>query len=298
MLKTYPEILKMEKFGLTIKGWSRGSQNTGFMIQELKTLFDTQSRSQFDPEFIFITHSHTDHCFSLPMRVLNVSTSSRQRDDVSSLESQFKPSTQPKVYVPTEAKQFISDFIDATFRMGYCDSSYKHSYNIIGVNPDETIPLKNNFSVKVYDLCHNIPCRGYGLQHIRTKLKPEYSDTPKNEIISLRKNKVQITMDIKENVFAYLTDTTPDVFTRYPELLTYYYVMTECTFLPCDSKKEDIEIQLAEKAQHTHWNKLHPIIKEHPEVMFVLIHFSHRYTDEDLLRFKESVQEKNVLFAI
>jgi ribonuclease Z len=279
MLEIYPEIIKIEKFGLTIKGWSRGSQNTGFMIPELRTLFDTQSRSQFDPEFIFITHSHTDHCFSLPMRVLNIST-------------------HPKVYVPTEAKQFISDFIDATFRMGYCDASYKHNYNIIGVHPDEIISLKNNFSVKVYDLCHNIPCRGYGLQHIRTKLKPEYIDTPKNEIISLRKNKVQITMDVKENVFAYLTDTTPDVFARYPELLTYNYVMTECTFLPCDSEKTDIEIQLAEKAQHTHWSKIYPIIKDHPEIMFILIHFSHRYTDEDLLRFKETVPEKNVLFAI
>lgn len=45
MLKTYPEIIKIEKFGLTIKGWSRGSQNTGFMIPEIRTLFDTQSRS-------------------------------------------------------------------------------------------------------------------------------------------------------------------------------------------------------------------------------------------------------------
>ena len=279
MLKTYPEIIKLDKFGLTVKGWSRGSQNTGFMIPELKLLFDTQSRSQFEPEFIFISHSHTDHCFSLPMRVINLST-------------------KPKIYVPAEATQLISDFVNATFRMGYCDPSYNHTYNIIGVNKDDILPLKNNFSIKVYDLCHNIPCRGYGIQYIRTKLKPEYINSPKNELISLKKNNVKVTMDIRENVFAYLTDTTSDVLIKCPELLSYKYIMTECTFIPCDDKKTEKEIQLADDAQHTHWNKLYPIIKTHPEITFILIHFSHRYSDDDLQRFKMSIPEKNILFAI
>ena len=44
-------------YGLTIKGFSRGSQNTGFVIPELKLMFDAQMRSD-SCSHIFITHGN------------------------------------------------------------------------------------------------------------------------------------------------------------------------------------------------------------------------------------------------
>jgi ribonuclease Z len=275
----YPEIFKIPKYNLTVHGWSRGSQNTGFFIPELKLLLDTQSSCPFDPETILITHNHTDHCFSLPMRITCINT-------------------HPTILCPQETTQFLVDFVNATFRMGYNDRTYNTAEKFMGVLPGDIIPLKNNMLVKVYDMDHNIPCRGYGLNIVKTKLKQEYIGLNGKEIIELRKKNISITDEYIEPILAYLTDTTPVVFERDPELLKYPYIMVECTFLPIDPVKSEKEIQLAIEAKHNHWSFIHPIIKNNPTVTFVLIHFSHRYTDEDLMKFRDSITEKNVVFAI
>ena len=129
------------------------------------------------------------------------------------------------------------------------------------------------------------------------KLKQEYQKLSKEEIIQLKKKKVQITEEIIENVFAYLTDTQPTIFTRYSELLTYAYIMTECTFLPINDPERK-NIIMAKDAKHTHWDDLYSIMEKHPQNQFILIHFSNRYTDNELKIFKESVKLENVLFAI
>lgn len=281
MKYTYPTVLKIEKYGLTVKGWSRGSQNTGFAIPELKILFDTQISAGFNPTFIFVTHGHTDHCFSLPMRLINAPKS-------------------PNVFVPIEIKSLISDLINATIRLGNYYPKYEHNFNIIGANPHDIIQLNNNYKIHVYDLCHNVPCRGYGLQLTRTKLKEQYVGLPSGEIVKLKKNKVNITETHDEKVFAYLTDTTHEVFDKNSELLEYPYVMIECTFLPCrisEQNKKD-EMELAAESHHMHWNNLYPIMKLHKEITFVLIHFSNRYTDEELTQFSKNIPEQNIIFAI
>ena len=249
------------------------------MIPELKLLLDAQSRSQFDPEFICITHGHTDHCFSLPMRILNIRTD-------------------PLVFVPDETKNLISDFINATFRMNYADPSYQHQCHLIGVVAGQVYPLKNSYQVRVYEMVHNVPCRGYGLQIIKNKLKPEYTGSSKEDLIDLRKGHVEIMHAVVEPVLAYLTDTTTHVFERNPELLSYPYLMIECTFLPCHPEDVLKELQLAEEAKHVHWNHLYPIIQQHPEITFILIHFSNRYTDLELTQFQQTIKETNIIWVI
>lgn len=276
---TYPEIFKIPKHALTIKGWSRGSQNTGFFIPELKLLLDTQSSITFDPEFILITHNHADHCFSLPMKLTCINS-------------------HPVITVPRETIHFIVDFVNSAFRMNHCDMSSKCEHKIIGVVGGDIIPIKNNIFAKIYDLEHYIPCRGYGLNITKTKLKQEYIGLDKNEIVKLKHDGAVLTEPHVEPILAYLTDTTTNIFTKYPELLTYPYIMTECTFLPIDNDKTDKEIQLANSAKHTHWNYLYPIIKSHPEIIFVLIHFSYRYTNDELIHFRDTITDKNIIFAI
>lgn len=274
MSKTYPKIIDIPTYNLSVCGWSRGSQNTGFIIPELKLLLDAQSRPQFDAEFIAITHVHTDHCASLPMRLICINTN-------------------PKIFAPEESKKFLSDYINATFRMGYHDALYEHKYNLIGVRDNEIHKLKNGYQLKTYKLDHNIPCIGYGLQNTKTKLKKEFMNLPKNELIIIKKQNICITEEVTNNVLAYLTDTTHKIFEN-QEIMTYPYIMVECTFLQ-DTEKE---MQLADIAHHMHWNNLYPIIKSHPENKFILIHFSNRYSDEELKNFASNVKESNVSFVI
>jgi ribonuclease Z len=72
-------------------------------------------------------------------------------------------------------------------------------------------------------------------------------------------------------MFAFLGDTTSEVFARHPEVLEMPVVVTECSFFGAE------HLANAERTRHTHWDRLRPIVADHPETTFVLGHFSWRY---------------------
>jgi ribonuclease BN (tRNA processing enzyme) len=59
-----------------------------------------------------------------------------------------------------------------------------------------------------------------------------------------------------------------------PELLEYKYVMVECTFLMDENKSVT--------DYHIHWSELRNVIKENPNVYFMLVHFSMRYSWDEI----------------
>jgi ribonuclease BN (tRNA processing enzyme) len=61
--------------------------------------------------------------------------------------------------------------------------------------------------------------------------------------------------------------------------------MVECTFF-LDECEENFEY-------HIHWKQLNPIIKNNSDVHFILIHFSMRYTWDEIGNFFE--KQKNEL---
>lgn len=262
---------------MTLIGFSRGSRNTGFVIPELRIMFDAQQPSESAIEHIFVTHGHTDHIFSLPMRICCVPK-------------------QPQIYIPKEIVDLTKKFIDATFRLGYNTPDYEHECYLNGVVAGDIIKINQSYQMKVFKLDHNVPCCGYGLQSVKYKLKQEYKNLPKSEILRLKEQNMPLTEQQVDNVFAYLTDTTPSVFLEYPELLTYQHIMTECTFLPIGNVEKTI--QIAHEAHHTYWDDLYRIMENNQQVNFLLIHFSHKYTEEEIKKFRDTAALKNVTFVI
>ena len=65
-------------------------------------------------------------------------------------------------------------------------------------------------------------------------------------------------------------------------------IVIECTFLLPDHKQQ------AEQSDHTHWLHLEEIVKSNPDVTFVLIHFSLRYKNDEILKFFND-KPKNVI---
>ena len=115
---------------------------------------------------------------------------------------------------------------------------------------------------------------------MHSRLKDEYIDTPGREIGRLRKAGVEVTISEEEPLICFMGDTTDVVFSDYPEILSQHkVVVVECSFI------DEKSLPRAEETRHMHWNKLKPHIESNPDTLFVLTHFSLKYSTLSLRTF-------------
>ncbi|KAL6048792.1 3'-tRNA processing endoribonuclease [Balamuthia mandrillaris] len=124
---------------------------------------------------------------------------------------------------------------------------------------------------------------GYCFSEVRQKLKGEFADKKGRELGLLRKQGVEIMETVNKPLFAFLGDTTEQVFAEHGEdvLRDYPVIFVECTFFIPGHE------QAAQQSQHMHWSKLKPYVALLKDTTFILIHFSKRHSEEEILIFFE-----------
>jgi len=129
-----------------------------------------------------------------------------------------------------------------------------------------------------------IPAVAYGIYRAKARLKPEYAALPKHELGGLLRRDVPITEPYREGLLFYSGDTTIELLrTRHAEILPLYRVLIhEVTFFGAPSDALD---QSAQRKGHTHYAQLHPFICAFPQTTFICVHWSLRYSKDDILAF-------------
>jgi ribonuclease Z len=258
----------------TICGYSRAAYRTGFNIEQLDILLDGGGQCN-SAKHIFITHTHGDHIATLPFSLIN--------PDVN-MEGFIKP----VVYGPEPARSHIHNYITSLFTtnaMSYNDNLMKlveDSYTYKGYSSAcvDRINIKNtDYDLEIFMCDHGITTISYGFSSISNKLKDEYKGKSGTELKTLRLSGVTITNEVSTKKFAYICDTSIKVLKWHPNILNYPLVFIECTFLYPD------ELDNAAKTKHIHWLHLRDYVINNPNTLFVLIHFSLRYTDNEILDF-------------
>jgi ribonuclease Z len=168
------------------------------------------------------------------------------------------------------------------------DPSLAGELRLHGVRGDDEIEF-GRYAVRVVECIHKIACVGYAFAEKKRRLKPEYQGQPGATLAQLRKQGTAIDEEIHQPLFAFVGDTHARVFETTPWLFDYPTIITECTFL------DDGERERAERVGHTLWSQLRPTIEAHPDHTFVLIHFSLRYSDREVLEFFEREGLANVV---
>ena len=142
----------------------------------------------------------------------------------------------------------------------------------------ESIPIKNGYTMQMVEANHRLECYGAMITHRKNKLKAEYADRSKNEIIEAKKNGRQINNEITTDLFAYSADTDIKILEMNPTLYECKNLILECTFL------EDDELDSARKTQHTHINDILEREKFFQNDKLILSHFSTRYQKKEVVR--------------
>jgi len=261
----------------TICGYSRSAFRTGFYIPELDLLLDAGPQNFNKPTNIFITHTHIDHVACLPFTMIGDSNGNHVFN----------------IIAHVDAKSYLHDYIKSMFSLNAmtdvpeCADWYKfHGHQEFDVF--RFTLNKNIMEIKVFKCDHPIPTLSYGFSEIKQKLKDEYLNLPGKEIAKLRTQGVEITKEVIQKKFSYVCDTSISVFDFNPDILEYPVVFIECTFFMPD------EIENATKTQHIHWNELKKNVTAHPEITFVLFHFSQRYRDAEITKFFQEEYDSGI----
>jgi ribonuclease Z len=295
MVDNHYWTLKFKFNNYTIYGFSWAARKTGFYIPEMRIMLDCGVPNDFSPEHIFITHGHGDHCFYLPQTIIDTG-------DV-----------KPNIYIHTKDKEAIYQYIHSAYFLSTRNPKPKihNKYKLISCDENTKISIKINDKIWKIDIIkcfHTVPCIGYGFNEIRTCLKPEiiqilndhiksYDISKMNEnqiqklktqkIIELKKGGMIINDEYEYAHFCYIGDTNEYIL-KNPILNKFKLIMIECTFIDNDHFKE------AQNNRHMHWNHLKPYINSHPEMTFILYHFSFRYDKLYIKNFFINENIKNV----
>jgi ribonuclease Z len=244
--------------GYTIIGYSKAREATSFYIQELNICLDMGCKplKGFKLDAVFISHTHLDHCKEVK-------------------EFKIKNGTLD-VYVPYTAPLYFENLIKAMNELNYS----KDLKETTGRSPYLFMPVKNNtviilkdYEVHVISLDHSVNTNGYLFYHNSKRLKEEFKNKKANELKELRKNNIIIEEEYLKEEFAYLLDTTHQVFQEH-NFSKFKFIICECTFI----KKEDKERAIQTK--HMHWDDLKVYVEKYNNITFILTHFSKRYTED------------------
>lgn len=264
----------------SISGFSRAAYRTGFYIPELDILLDAGPQNFNHPSSIFITHTHGDHIANLPFTFIGDENGNHFI----------------QLYAPKQAELYLRKYISCLFEVNSLQSQYEvicndwYQYNGYDTYTIfRTLLNKSLFEIEVILCDHSIPTISYGFSLVKQKLKPEYFGMSTKDIGKLRKSGVEITHEVVEKKFTFICDTSIAVMTTYPQILNYPVIFIECTFLYPE------EMENAIQTKHIHWLDIEPYVINNPNSIFVLIHFSLRYKEEEIIQFFRDMKQKALI---
>ena len=133
--------------------------------------------------------------------------------------------------------------------------------------------------VDIIECVHRVPSVGFAITEMISKLKGEYKHLEGKEIGALKRQGTEVVVKTPFKQFVFMGDTTTKVFELHPEVFEYSTIFVECTLFG-----DGLEAT-ALKRTHIHWNLLKPYVKQNPQCFFMLIHFSVRWCDSQILDF-------------
>lgn len=278
---------------------SKAGERTGIWIDNLQIVIDGGLSTYKKIKALFVTHKHCDHSLNIPTMISR--RSSLVKDQQNLLGT--------PVYIPLKMKISLLHLMKSILMLSddnheitgtfYCDTITDDDIcRRQGIHPFEvkygdvfTIPGIQNIQVEVFKAYHTCNCNGYGFSTIKSQMKPEFVELThtlegKQKLRELAKENTQIREQVLTPELAFYCDSTIQNLTCHNEWTKYPVVICECTEI--DPSIPDNY----EQRGHTHITKLLPILQQHTDKQFILIHTSMKYTNEQVHNFESMINDK------
>jgi len=272
---------------LSIVGLGRSADASCYYLPEWGMVLDAGlAAKSLSPKTVLLTHGHRDHVQALPAMA----------------RPPFSQSTPPpKILLPAPLEPLVRQFLLAESQLNFGKPQTEEEnyaalgqFDLLSCADGDVVELPKHAYLGRDGLCvealrathKDMPALSYGIFRKTKKLKPEFA-AQRHRIKQLLKESpgIELTEIVNERLLFYTGDTTIELLEQHAaHILSYKYIVHECSFLGPPSKKLD---QYALQRGHTHYAQLHPYICSAPNTTFILVHWSIRYSREDVEAFFE-----------
>lgn len=275
---------------VSLSGYSRAAENTGFYCKELEMAFDAGVQTNSVPSYICLTHLHNDHMCALNKMLIN------------------NPKN-PIIFIPNVNKFEV--LLTNTLKLIYLASKYihpesdkakeartKYPYQIVRLNIGESYEFKKveggSYYVEGLPSDHGVASISFGIYQMRKRCKPEYKSLDRSDYAKLKATGTDFTELYKHPILCYMSDTNyqPFLGPNANLIMQYPTIVIECTFL------EKCDLKHAKKKSHMHWDQLSSITASNPSTKFILTHFSKKYSWPEIKKFFDAVHKKTPITNI
>lgn len=208
------------------------------------------------------------------------------------------------IYCPKEIASYVTTCCVNEYELGTARDFHRaleageaqENFRVIPVSGGDDFMLdhlKQPVRVFVFSMKHAVPCVGYAICPLKKALKEDYRGRAGSELAQLRKEGIHIE-EVLENPasgFVYCGDTGISMLEEHMESLSKYgTIIIESTFLYASEGLTELAIEdRCLRDGHIFFPQLLPYILKYRNICWVLIHFSLRYTREEIRTFFEGL---------
>lgn len=246
----------------TIEGRSRAGHETWFRVRELGIALDIGRGPDavVAMPHVFISHAHLDHAAGVPWYA-------GQRH--------LQRMHGGKIYVPSEAVEDFRALFDVQRRL---TGAAFDEVDIVGIAENQSLRFARNLIVRGHSATHRVAARGYEFIAVRHHLKAKYAGLEKEELASLRQQRVPIEEEYLRPILFYTGDTDRGILEKNEALYRAEVLMIECSFIA------DGHQSRAAQYRHIHVDDLAEFAERFENEIIVLTHFSRRYERDEIRR--------------
>lgn len=260
-------------------GTSLAGIRTAITMPELSLSFDVAQGFPylFNMAKFFVSHGHLDHAAGIPYVI-------SQKMMTSQKAAEF--------YMPPSLVEPLTEIMKLWSKI----EGFSYNFKFIPVKADDEIEINNYHYIKVFPTVHRVESFGYTLFESRKKLKSEYANLAKDDIIALRRKGTDVNEIVHTPMVSFTGDTQIEFLQSRPWIKKSKILIMEATYF--DSQRT---VERARQWGHTHLDEIIPFLDEIESERIVLIHASSRYSESEMLKIlKEKIpvkhQERIVLF--
>jgi ribonuclease Z len=202
-----------------IQGTSVAGEATTLMVPELDVCFDMGAplRCALASKYVALTHGHMDHIGGLAYYAS---------------QRQFQGMGEGTIVCDKR----IAPDVHKMMR-GYNDlERQKTPYQLIELDENEELEVKNNIFLRGFATEHTSPSFGWTLVEKRSKLKPELVGLPQEKLRELKDRGQEITNTLEVPLIANTGDTLPGPHLVRDDVRKAQVVVSECTFFEPEHK--------------------------------------------------------------